>query len=75
MLLPSHEPSASLALKMSSVQVMGGDVNVCNHLQAQAASRATRVPPDRRVSQVGGHSCHCRNQALVLRLGDVIGYK
>ena len=32
---------------------MGGEVNVCNHLQAQAASRATRVPPVKRVSQVG----------------------
>ena len=37
---------------------MGGEVNVCNHLQAQAASRATRVPPVKRVSPVGGHSYH-----------------
>ena len=54
---------------------MGGEVNVCNHLQALAASRATRVPPVKRVSQVGGHSYHQMNQVLVLCLGDVIGYK
>ena len=52
---------------------MGGEVNVCNHLQAQAASRATRVPPAKRVSQVGGCSYHHRNPVLVLRLEDVIG--
>ena len=32
---------------------MSGEVKVCNHLQAQAASRATREPPVKRVSQVG----------------------
>ena len=32
------------------MQAMGGDVSLCHHLQALAA---TRVPPDRRVSQVG----------------------
>ena len=35
------------------MQVMSGDVSLCHALQALAASRATRVPPDRRVSQVG----------------------
>ena len=53
---------------------MGGDVSVCNHLQALAASRAsraTRVPPAKRVSQVGGHSYHQRNPVLVLRLEGV----
>ena len=52
---------------------MGGEVNVCNHLQAQAASRATRVPPVKRVSQVGGCSYHHRNPVLVLRLEGVSG--
>ena len=52
---------------------MGGEVNVCNHLQAQAASRATRVPPVKRVSQVGGCSYHHRNPVLVLRLERVSG--
>ena len=52
---------------------MGGEVNVCNHLQAQAASRATRVPPVKRVSQVVGCSYHHRNPVLVLRFEDVIG--
>ena len=60
------------------MQVMGGDVSLCHHLQALAASRAsraTRVPPVKRVTQVGGHSYHHMNQVLVLCLGDVIGYK
>ena len=54
---------------------MGGEGNVCNHLQALAASRAsraTRVPPVKRVSLVGGHSYHHMNPVL-LCLGDVIG--
>ena len=51
---------------------MGGEVNVCNHLQAQAASRASRVPPAKRVSQVGGHSYHQRNSVLGSCLGGVI---
>ena len=54
---------------------MGGDVNVCNHLQAQAASRAsraTRVPPVKRVSLVGGHSYHHMKQVLALCLGGVM---
>ena len=54
---------------------MGGEVNACNHLQAQAASRATRVPPVKRVSLVGGHSYHQMKQVLALCLGGVIGYK
>ena len=44
----------SYALEASWMQVMSGDVSLCHHLQAQAASRATRVPPVKRVSQVGG---------------------
>ena len=54
------------------MQVMSGDVSLCHHSQALAASRATRVPPDRRVSRVRGHSFHHINQVLVLCLGDVI---
>ena len=54
------------------MQVMSGDVSLCHHSQALAASWATRVPPDRRVSQVGRDSCHHMNQVLVLCLGDVI---
>ena len=73
-LLPSNEQVLVLCLGgVIRIQVMGGDVNVCNHLQAQAASRATRVPPVKRVSQVGGHSYHQMNPVLVLCLGDVIG--
>ena len=52
---------------------MGGEVNVCNHLQAQAASRATRVPPVKRVSQVVGCSYHHRNPVLVLRFEGFSG--
>ena len=51
---------------------MGGEVNVCNHLQALAASRATREPPVKRVLQVGGHSYHCMNPVIVLCLGGVM---
>ena len=51
---------------------MSGDAAVCNHLQALAASRATRVPPAKRVSQVGGHSYHQRNSVLGSCLGGVI---
>ena len=55
------------------MQVMSGDVNVCNHLAgASGISRATRVPPVKRVSPVGGHSYHHMNQVLVLCLGDVM---
>ena len=35
------------------MQVMSGHVSLRRRLQALAASRATRVPLDRRVSQVG----------------------
>ena len=34
------------------MQVMSGEVIACIYLQALAASRATREPPVRRVSQV-----------------------
>ena len=51
---------------------MGGEVNVCNHMQAPVASRASRVPPAKRVSQVGGHSYHQRNSVLGSCLGGVI---
>ena len=50
------------ALKVSAVAGAGA-----------AASRATRVPPVKRVSQVGGCSYHHRNPVLVLRFEDVIG--
>ena len=51
---------------------MGGEVNVCNHLQALAASQATREPPVKRVLPVGGHSYHCMNPVTVLCLGGVM---
>ena len=51
---------------------MGGEVNVCNHLQALAASRATLVPPVKRVSPVGGISYRHVKQVLALCLGGVI---
>ena len=70
-LLPSQETSASLVpWRCHRIQVMGGEGNVCNHLQALAASRAsraTRVPPVKRVSQVGGCFYHQLNPVLVLR--------
>ena len=52
--------------------MMSGEVIVCDHLQALAASRATREPPVKRVSRVGGHSFPHMNQVLLLCLGDVI---
>ena len=56
---------------------MGGEVKVCQSPAGAAcasrASRATRVPPVKRVSQVGGCSYHQMNPVLVLRLEDVIG--
>ena len=51
---------------------MGGEVNVCNHLQALAASRATREPPVKRVSPVGRISYHHMNQGIALCLGGVM---
>ena len=42
-----------------SPQLMGNPLSMRRRLQALAASRATRVPPVRRVSQVGGHSRRC----------------
>ena len=51
---------------------MGGEVNVCNHLQALAASQATRAPPVKRVSPVGGHSYRHMNQVIALCLGGVM---
>ena len=54
------------------MQVMSGDVSLCHHSQALAASRATREPLVRQVSQVGRDSCHCMMQDLVLCLGGVI---
>ena len=61
-----------------------GEVKVCNHSQASAASRATREPLVKlvsrvtreplvnRVSRVGGHLFRHMNQVPVLCLGDVI---
>ena len=54
------------------MQVMSGDVSLCHHLQALAASRGTRELLVRRVSQVGGDSRHCMMQDVVLCLGGVI---
>ena len=54
------------------MQLMSGDVSLCHHLQAPAASRGTRELLVKRVSQVGRDSCHHMNQVLVLCLGDVI---
>ena len=54
------------------MQVMNGDVSLCHHLQALAATRATWELLVERVSQVGRDSCHHMNQVLVLCLGDVI---
>ena len=54
------------------MQVIGDESSVCHQLQAPAASRATREPPVKRVSQVGGHSYHCMNPVIVLCLGGVM---
>ena len=54
------------------MQVVSGENSLCHHLQALAASRATREPPDRRVSQVGRHSYHSILQDLVPCFGLVI---
>ena len=51
---------------------MGHQLSMRRRLQALAASRATREPPDRRVSQVGGHYYHHMKQDLVLYLGGVV---
>ena len=67
-LIPSHEPSHSL-VPWRCHGVMGGEVNVCKHLQALAASRA---PPVKRVSPVGGHSYRHMNQVIALCLGGVM---
>ena len=62
----------------------GGEVIVCDHVQAPAASRATRAPLVKlvsrvtreplvnRVSRVGGHLFRHMNQVPVLCLGDII---
>ena len=62
------------ALKMSSVQVMGGDVNVCNH-SAGASGITGDTGATGQTGVTGGRmqSYHHRNQVLVLRLEDVIG--
>ena len=51
---------------------MGCESSVCNHLQALAASRATREPPVKRVSPVGRISYHHMNQVIALCLGGVM---
>ena len=53
------------------MQVVSGDVSLCHHLQALAAPRATREPPVRQVSQVGGHYYHHMKPSLVSCLGGV----
>ena len=54
------------------MQVVSVEVIFCDHLQAPAASRATREPLDRRVSQVGRQSYHSILQDLVPCFGLVI---
>ena len=51
---------------MLSIQVMGVEVIACNHLQAPAASRATRELQVKRVSQVGGLSLHQFEHVVIL---------
>ena len=55
-----------------SPQVMGNPLSIRRCLQALAASRATREPPVRRVSQVGGHFHHHMKLHLVSCLGSVL---
>ena len=59
-----------------AVQVMGGDAIVCNHMQAQAASRATRVPTGQ-MGVTGGWTLLPSKElsARLVRLEDVIRYK
>ena len=51
-----------------SPQLMGNPLSMRQRLQVLAASRARRVPPVRRVSQVGGHSRRCIIKESVFRL-------
>ena len=69
-----HHMKLHLVSRLGSVlspQMMGNPLSMRQRLQALAASRARRVPPVRRVSQVGGHSCHEMQQSVVQRLGGV----
>ena len=54
------------------MQMMGSSLVICRCLQALAASPATRVPPERRVSQVSGHSYRHMNEVLAMYLGGVM---
>ena len=54
------------------MQMMGSSLSICRCLQALAASRVTLVPPDRRVSQVSGHSYRHMNEVLAWYLGGVL---
>ena len=53
------------------MQVMVSSLSMRRRLQALAASRATREPPVRRVSRVGGHIHYHMKQDLVSCLGGV----
>ena len=54
------------------MQVMGRSLSMRRRLQALAASRATRVPPVKRVSQVGGPSYHYMKLHLASCLRSVL---
>ena len=54
-----------------SPQLMGNPLSMRQRLQVLAALRARRVPPVRRVSQVGGHCHHHMKPNLDSCLGGV----
>ena len=72
-LLPRNAAVCSLTLgRCVIIKVMGTELSMRRRLQALAASRATRGPRVRGVSQVGGPSYHCMKLHLVSCLGSVL---
>ena len=71
-LSPSHEALSSLMLgRCVILKAMDTELSMRRRLQALAALRARRVPPVRRVSQVGGHFHHHMKPNLDSCLGGV----
>ena len=71
-LLPRNAAIGSVTLgRCVIIKAMGTWLSIRRCLQALAASRATREPPVRRVSQVGGHFHHHMTPNLESCLGGV----
>ena len=72
-LLPRNAAICSLTLRRCVIiKVMGTELSMRRRLQALAASRATRGPQVKRVSQVGGHFHHHMKLHLESCLGSVL---